>query len=98
MRPYQEEQARTPYRYRLVLDQRRSRVSTYRDWFPGDPGAYPPDRDREDPIDNLIATELAGLGWKEGRSAIMWLFVVLAAAGAIAGITAIVLIAIAFLT
>ncbi|MGS2807379.1 hypothetical protein [Nocardia sp. MW-W600-9] len=70
-RPYDRNRQRTPYCFTLILEEKRKFAQTVEYWWPDGEGApWPKDRDREQPVRDMIAAELADMGWKRGRSAI----------------------------
>ncbi|WP_446222202.1 hypothetical protein ACTWPB_20525 [Nocardia sp. IBHARD005] len=77
-RPYDHNQERTPYCFALILEEKRRFAQTVEHWWPTEGGTpLRRDRDREQPVRNLIAAELAELGWTPGRSAVGWTVAVL---------------------
>ncbi|MFD4354503.1 hypothetical protein ACFWPX_18255 [Nocardia sp. NPDC058518] len=79
-RPYDHNMERTPYRFSLLLEEKRRFAVTVEHWSSDGGTPLRRDRDREQPVRNLIAAELAELGWKPGRSAVGWTIAVLSQA------------------
>ncbi|MFD4357897.1 hypothetical protein ACFWPX_35515 [Nocardia sp. NPDC058518] len=72
-RPYDHNHERTPYSFTLILEEKRRFARTIEHWWPTEGGApWPRDRDREQPVRDLIAAELAESGWTPGRSTVGW--------------------------
>ncbi|MFI6222770.1 hypothetical protein ACIBEH_19605 [Nocardia salmonicida] len=80
-RPYDHHQERTPYSFTVILEEKRRFARTLEHWWPTEGGTpFRRDQDREQPVRDLIAAELAKLGWKPGRSAVGWAIAVLSQA------------------
>ncbi|MEV6359608.1 hypothetical protein [Nocardia asteroides] len=75
-RPYRYDLRGTPYCFRLHLEQKRKYALTRELW---DTEGQTPrrERDREQPVRDLIAAELSELGWRPGRSVVGWMITVL---------------------
>ncbi|MFD6107515.1 hypothetical protein ACFWFQ_33175 [Nocardia salmonicida] len=77
-RPYDRHQERTPYSFTVTLEEKRRFARTFEHWWPTEGGTpFRRDQDREQLVRDLIAAELAELGWKPGRSAARWTIAVL---------------------
>ncbi|MFC9894616.1 hypothetical protein ACFVMC_13085 [Nocardia sp. NPDC127579] len=66
-RPHDYRLESTPYRFSLFLDVSGRRVETVEHWSVDGDLPLRRDRDREQPVRDLIAAELARAGWRPGR-------------------------------
>ncbi|MFD6220758.1 hypothetical protein [Nocardia asteroides] len=75
-RPYRHDLRGTPYCFRLHLEQKRKYALTWELW---DTEGQTPrrERDREQPVRDLIAAEVSELGWRPGRSVVGWMITML---------------------
>lgn len=71
-RPYDHEQERTPYRFSLLLEEKRRYAEIVEHWSSDGGTPLRRDRDSEQPVRDLIAAELAEAGWTPGRSLVGW--------------------------
>ncbi|WP_147123831.1 hypothetical protein [Nocardia neocaledoniensis] len=70
-RPHDFKRESTPYRFTLLVREKRGRVETVEHWSTD--GDTPRRlRDREQPVRDTIATVLAEAGWKQGRGFVGW--------------------------
>ncbi|MFD5178064.1 hypothetical protein ACFWM1_19815 [Nocardia sp. NPDC058379] len=78
-RPFRRDLRGTPCCFRLLLEPKRKYALTWEVWDPDDGETPRRERDREQPVRDLIAAEVSELGWRPGRSAVGWVITMLIA-------------------